>query len=45
MWLSDFATAKNAKAPDGGFRLMIAMRFDKTALVDRLNAHPLAWLH
>lgn len=31
----------NAKAPGGGFRLMIAMRCGKTALVDR-SANPLA---
>jgi len=31
---------KNAKAPDGGFRLMIAMRSDNTALYDwRTHTH------
>jgi hypothetical protein len=29
--------AQNAKAPDGGFRLMIAMRCDKAAFVNRLD--------
>ena len=33
----------NAKAPDGGFRLMIAMRCDKVALFNRC-ANPLARL-
>jgi hypothetical protein len=35
--------SRNAKAPDGGFRLMIAMRCDKVALFNRC-ANPLARL-